>query len=1565
MKQIDPNDLEKMDLKWQMAMLTMRARRFLKRTRRNLDANGIDTIRFDMSKVECYNRYRRGHFARECRSPRENKNKDTPRRTVPVKAEEELTNYVLKAYASLGLKSVEARLVVYQKKTVFKEDIKLLKLDVMLRDNALAKLRKKLEKAKKERDELKLSLEKFQTLSKNLSKLLESQVSNKTSLGFDSKVFNSQVFDCEELHSHEFDNSVPKKPENDRYKKGEGYHDVLPPYTGTFLHPKPDLDFNYDPNASESVANVVNVESSTNKPSKDTFKTLRPDALIVEDWISDSEYETEIKSVPKQREPSFVPPSEHVKSSRESVKKFEHPKQVKNLRTNNQKSRGHKKNWNKKACFVCRSLNHLIKACDYYEKQMVQKPVWNNAMRVNHPNSVRMTYPHSNRNVVPTAVLTSNPQQALKDKGVIYSGCSRHMTRNISFLSDFEEIDEGYVAFRGNPKDVMWDENKREFSVARTPQQNGVAERKNRTLVEAVRTIIVDSLLPIPFWAKVVNTACYVQNKVLVTKPHNKKPYELLLGRTPSIGFMRPFGCLVTILNTLDPLGIRPKWLFDIDTLTKSINYQPVVAGNQPNDNVGIKENLDVGKVEKETAKRDDKGKSHVDLPIGVRDLRVEFEEFSFNSTNRVNAVSTHVTAVGSNSTNSTNSFNTASPSDIAVSLNFGIARKYLFVDPSKYHDDPDMPELEDIVYSDDEEDVSAEADLSNLEINIPVSPIPTTRVHKDYHVNQIIGDLNSGLGTSRLPKGKRAIGLKWVFRNKKDEREIVIRNTTRLVIQGHTQEEGIDYAEVFAPVARIEAIRLFLAYASFMGFMVYQMDVKSAFLYGTIEQEVYVCQPLGFKDPDYPDKEPCKAFEKLMKDKFQMSSMGELTFFLGLQVKQNDDGIFISQDKYVAEILRKFSFTDVKSVNTPIETENHLLKDPDGKDVDVYIYRHFITAVSYELMLFGLTKAAAVNLMLLDFLNAHTIQYALVVNPTIYVLCIKQFWATAKVKKVTDAVQLRALIDGKKVVVFEDIIQRDLYLDDADGVECLPNEEIFEALARMGYEKPPPKPTFYKACSMASVVMCLAKSRKFNFSKYIFDSMVRDVDSPSKFLMYPRFLQVVLDNQVDDMSTHNTRYTSHALTQKVFANMRRVGKGFSCVETPLFASMLVQPQPQDEEEEVKVPIAPAPPSPTSASSPPLYDPTPTPYATPPQEQPTIISESSMSLLTTLIETCASLSQKVAELEQDKHTQALEILQLKKRVKKLEKQKRSKSSGFKRLRKGRINQEEVNVASKRVSAIEPTVFDDTMTMAQTLMKLKAKKAKLLDEHITQKLHDEEVQKAAARDKQEKDDMESAQNMTGYKIEHFRGMTYDKVKPIFEREYKKVQTLFKPYKDVEEPKKKRVVKEILLQESFKKLRAAEVSGFESTQEIPSNDPKEMSKEDVQNIEDLVTLWSIVKEKFSSVVPNVDKEKALWVELKRLFEPDADDVLWKLQRYMHAPLTWKLYTDCGVHHVSSTRGHDIFMLTEKDHPLSNGVMILMLNGKLQVEEDNEMARDLVMKIFKEANKPKSRSLDTSSK
>ncbi|GKD69321.1 putative ribonuclease H-like domain-containing protein [Tanacetum coccineum] len=235
------------------------------------------------------------------------------------------------------------------------------------------------------------------------------------------------------------------------------------------------------------------------------------------------------------------------------------------------------------------------------------------------------------------------------------------------------------------------------------------------------------------------------------------------------------------------------------------------------------------------------------------------------------------------------------------------------------------------------------------------------------------------------LPNGKRAIRTKWVLKNKKDARGIIVRNKERLVAQGYTQEEGINYDEVFEPVARIEAIRLFLAYASYMGFIVYQMDVKSAFLYGTIKEEVYVCQPHGFQDPLFPDKvykvekslyglhqAPRAWYETLptyliengfrrgtidktlfiKKDKddilFQISSMGELTFFLGLQVQQKEDGIFISQEKYVAEILKKFDFATVKTASTLIETNKALVKDEEAEAVDVHLYRSMIGSLMY-----------------------------------------------------------------------------------------------------------------------------------------------------------------------------------------------------------------------------------------------------------------------------------------------------------------------------------------------------------------------------------------------------------------------------------------------------------------------------------------------------------------------------------------------------------------------------------------------------------------------------------------
>ncbi|GKB34031.1 hypothetical protein Tco_0878973 [Tanacetum coccineum] len=238
----------------------------------------------------------------------------------------------------------------------------------------------------------------------------------------------------------------------------------------------------------------------------------------------------------------------------------------------------------------------------------------------------------------------------------------------------------------------------------------------------------------------------------------------------------------------------------------------------------------------------------------------------------------------------------------------------------------------------------------------------------------------------------------------------------------------------------------------------------------------------------------------------------------------------------------------------------------------------------------------------IIDFLNASPIRYTLTVNPTIYTLCIKQSWATNKAKTVNREVKIQALVDGKKVIVTETSVRRALQLKDAEGTECLPNATIFAELERMGYENLTQKLTFYKAffspqwkflihtilqclsakttawnefsSTMASAIICLATNQKFNFSKYIFDNMVKNLEGGVKFLMYPRFVQVFLDKQVKGMTKHKEIYVTPSHTKKVFANMKREGKGFSGRVTPLFETMMVQ-APEELGEGSEIPTDP------------------------------------------------------------------------------------------------------------------------------------------------------------------------------------------------------------------------------------------------------------------------------------------------------------------------------------------------------------------------------------------------------
>nr|GEV84297.1 hypothetical protein [Tanacetum cinerariifolium] len=1029
---IDADDLEEMDLKWKMAMFTMRARRFLQRTRKNLGANGPTYLGFDMSKVECYNCHKKGHFTRECRSPKDSKRNgdaEPQRRNVPVEtstsnalvsqcdgvgsydwsfqAEEEPANYALIAFSSSSSSS----------------------------DNEVVSCSKACTKA-------------YAQLQSHYDKLTA-----------------------------------------DFRKSHDGYRDVPPPYTRTFMPPKPDLVFNNAPNGVETDHSAFNVKLSPTKPDQDLSLTNRSLAPIIEDWVSDSEDESETKT------PQNVPTATTKPAS---------PKP-----TSNGKRR------NRKACFVCKSLTHLIKDCDYHEKKMAQLTARNHAHMRNHKQYAPMTHQNPQKHMVPAAVLTQskpvpitvvrpvstampkikvtrsrhakpivsksnsptrrhinyspssmasnspprvttikapmvnaakgmqgkwewkpkclildhgNPQHALKDKAVIDSGCSRHMKGNMYYLSDFEDLNGGYVAFGGNPKggkisrkgkiktgkldfdDVYFVKELKFylFSVSqmcdkknsvlftdieclvlspdfklsdesqvllRVPRENNmynvnlkniipsgdltcffakatinesnlwhrrpshinfktmnklvkgnlvrglptkvfendntcVACKKGKQHRASCKTMSVSSVdqplyrlhmdlfrptfvkslnkksyclvviddysrftwvfflttkdetsfilktfitclenqlslkvkvtksdngtefknndlnqfcgikgIKREFSAEAVNTACYIQNRVLVTKPHNKTPYELLHGEEIDQQYVLFLAWYSSFTN---PQNTDEDDAFD----AKKPEFEFIVSPSS------------------------------------------KFEDFFDNSMNEVNAAGTLVSTIGQNSLNITNTYSAVGPSN-AASPTHG---KSSCIDASQLPDDPDMPELEDITYSDDEDDVGAEADFNNLETSITVSPIPTTRVHKDHPVTQIIGDLSSATETKSMIRVAKDQEPKRVHQAIKDPSQIEAMQEELIQFKmqkvwvlvdlpygkraiGHTLEERIDYEEVFAPVARIEAIRLFLAYSSFMGFIVYQMDVKSAFLYGTIEEEVYVCQPLRFEDPDYPNK--------------------------------------------------------------------------------------------------------------------------------------------------------------------------------------------------------------------------------------------------------------------------------------------------------------------------------------------------------------------------------------------------------------------------------------------------------------------------------------------------------------------------------------------------------------------------------------------------------------------------------------------------------------------------------------------------------------------------------------
>nr|GEW54043.1 hypothetical protein [Tanacetum cinerariifolium] len=578
---------------------------------------------------------------------------------------------------------------------------------------------------------------------------------------------------------------------------------------------------------------------------------------------------------------------------------------------------------------------------------------------------------------------------------------------------------------------------KREFNNARTPQQNRVAEKRNKTLV-------------------------------LVNKFQNKTPYVLFNGRTPAIGFLKPFWCHVMILNTLDHLrkfkakgdedyfigysmsskafrvfnkrtkrvkenlhvdflenmpiekGAGPNWLFDIDSLTNFMNYVPVVvAGINSTNFSGTKEAAG------QDVKKYVSSLRYIALPNWFHEAYLESS--TSNAQDACNADAPESSGNSNPTATSTNP-----PADhieiLAVetpipTVSYPVSTACLNDSPELSSDtrliskritnQDDMPYLDNIltltnrfkyilrVTTNTDDSNRVEADLGSMKYNISASPTLTFRIHKDHLKSQIISPVDTPVQTrtkskemeeqsfiatihqktnptllqfclflcflSQKEPKKISDALKdpsWVEAMQEELLYFKIQNVWSLV-DCPKEEELIDYDEVFAHVARIEAIRLFLAYASLMGFTVYQMDDPEfpARVY-KVEKAMYELYqaPRAWQRGDFilvqvyvddiifgsSNLQLCREFEALMHEKFQMSAMGELNFFRGIQVLKKKDGIFLSQDKYVGDILKKFGYLDVRSASTPMDKENPWGKDGTGKDVDLHLYRSMIGSLMY-----------------------------------------------------------------------------------------------------------------------------------------------------------------------------------------------------------------------------------------------------------------------------------------------------------------------------------------------------------------------------------------------------------------------------------------------------------------------------------------------------------------------------------------------------------------------------------------------------------------------------------------
>ncbi|GJT70151.1 putative ribonuclease H-like domain-containing protein [Tanacetum coccineum] len=1255
-------------------------------TGRKLQFDAKELVGFDKTKVECYNYHKTGHFARECRTKG---NQDSRRRDawnsgnkdgrrsgkqedskalVTIDGEgvdwtshsEEEEDYALMACNSSGytqrgckqrreqlgdasieiqaytqaLKKVEAQLVAHQQSQLwYEEKIRFMKIDLDDKTDVLTYHKKLLAEAEKEKEDLKAKVEKWHNSSKNLGKLLNTQMSanDKFGLGYGDYRYDGILSYENEVLQSVFMNKesdFKNQPLYDMFVTAEGMHAVPPPMTGNYMPSGPDIEidysqFTYGPKqsqTSESETQTSDFDTCESNCSDETHESLpepavnepkvvsQPkvwsDAPIIEEYESDSEDEHVSLPTEEQETPSFA--NKQVKTPRETVKnQFTHSKNPKV----DKKGLGY--GFTTKACFVCGSLSHLIRDCDFHEKKMAKqaelnnrmrkkssqreiRPIWNNVQRVNHKNQF-----------VPTAVLTRTGKipvstarasgtnndyahRTLQNKGIIDSGCSRYMTGNKAYLAEYQNFNGGPVAFGGSKGYITG--IKREYSNARTPQQNGVAERKNRTLIEAARTMLADSFLPNTFWAEAVSTACYVLNRVLVTKPHNKTPYELITDEGFLVGYSLQSKAFrvynletkrveenlhITFLeNKPNVAGKGPTWLFDLDYLTDSMNYQPVRSENQANKhagpqeanhNAGTKDIIDAGDSEKEAESAQD----YFVLPIWS-----SCSSTVKRSTKRMQAKKQDA-------------------KNAAKALRKSLLETEELL-PTSRRDDSEIPLLEDIYNNPTDgiftnssyDDEGAVADFINLEHVVNVSPIPTSRINSIHPSTLILGDPQSAVQTRSkvdamqeellqfkiqkvwilvdLPYGKKAIGTKWVYRNKKDREELWVRNKQGWLLNGHRYRRGTIDKTLFIKKDKHDIILV----------QVYVDDI----IFGSTK------------------KSWCDEFEALMQD----------------------------QDKYVAEILKKFDFVSVKTASTPIETQKPLVKDEEASDVDVHLYRSMIGSLMH-------LTASRPDIMYLKGKPKLGLWYPRVSSFVLEAYSNSDYaGANLDRKSTTRGCQFlsRRLISWKckkKTIVATSTTEAE-YVADAN---CCGQNPVYHSKTKHiairhhfiwdAYEKKLIQvlkiytddnvaDLLTKAFDVSSVPKHLDHSDVFLGVIWVLVSHWEELKMVLKhcccqncsFFGWQQLVPTVQseydgqNKQLENLLIPLDHFPVNALTSKVFSFMVKKGKHFSRKVTPLFAFMLVQPT-EDEgapsERPSEAQPTPFPPHPSEATVDPQSDP--------------------------------------------------------------------------------------------------------------------------------------------------------------------------------------------------------------------------------------------------------------------------------------------------------------------------------------------------------------------------------------